>query len=36
VEGARVLVSGHHEQIRRWRRQAALEKMQRLRPIADA
>jgi tRNA (guanine37-N1)-methyltransferase len=27
-----VLVSGHHEQIRRWRRQAALEKMQRLRP----
>ena len=27
-----VLVSGHHEQIRRWRRQAAFEKMQRLRP----
>jgi tRNA (guanine37-N1)-methyltransferase len=27
-----VLVSGHHEQIRRWRRKAALEKMQRLRP----
>ena len=27
-----VLVSGHHEQIRRWRRQAALEKMRRLRP----
>ncbi len=27
-----VLISGHHEQIRRWRRQAALEKMQRLRP----
>jgi tRNA (guanine37-N1)-methyltransferase len=27
-----VLVSGHHEQIRRWRRQAAIEKMRRLRP----
>jgi tRNA (guanine37-N1)-methyltransferase len=27
-----VLVSGHHEQIRRWRRQAAFEKMKRLRP----
>jgi len=26
------LLSGHHEQIRRWRRQAALEKMERLRP----
>jgi tRNA (guanine37-N1)-methyltransferase len=27
-----VLISGHHEQIRRWRREAALEKMRRLRP----
>ncbi len=27
-----VLVSGHHEQIRRWRRQAAFDKTQRLRP----
>jgi tRNA (guanine37-N1)-methyltransferase len=27
-----VLLSGHHEQIRRWRMQAAIEKMQRLRP----
>jgi tRNA G37 N-methylase TrmD len=27
-----VLLSGHHEQIRRWRIQAAIEKMQRLRP----
>jgi tRNA (guanine37-N1)-methyltransferase len=27
-----VLVSGHHEQVRRWRRQAALEKTGRLRP----
>jgi tRNA (guanine37-N1)-methyltransferase len=27
-----VLLSGHHEQIRRWRRQAALAKMQRQRP----
>jgi tRNA (guanine37-N1)-methyltransferase len=27
-----VLLSGHHEQIRRWRRQAAIAKMQRLRP----
>jgi tRNA (guanine37-N1)-methyltransferase len=27
-----VLIGGHHEQIRRWRHQAAIEKMQRLRP----
>ncbi len=27
-----VLLSGHHEQIRRWRREAALEKTRRLRP----
>ncbi len=27
-----VLIGGHHEQIRRWRLQAAAEKMQRLRP----
>jgi tRNA (guanine37-N1)-methyltransferase len=27
-----VLLSGHHEQIRRWRSQAAIEKMQRQRP----
>jgi tRNA (guanine37-N1)-methyltransferase len=27
-----VLIGGHHEQIRRWRSQAAVEKMQRLRP----
>jgi tRNA (guanine37-N1)-methyltransferase len=27
-----VLLSGHHEQIRRWRAQAAAEKMRRLRP----
>jgi tRNA (guanine37-N1)-methyltransferase len=27
-----VLIGGHHEQIRRWRRQAAVEKMQRFRP----
>ncbi|MGE5648198.1 MAG: tRNA (guanosine(37)-N1)-methyltransferase TrmD [Acidobacteriota bacterium] len=27
-----VLLSGHHEEIRRWRRQAAIEKMRRLRP----
>jgi tRNA (guanine37-N1)-methyltransferase len=27
-----VLLSGHHEQIRRWRRQAALDKTRRLRP----
>lgn len=27
-----VLIGGHHEQIRRWRRQAALEKTRRLRP----
>jgi tRNA (guanine37-N1)-methyltransferase len=27
-----VLLSGHHEQIRRWRTRAAIEKMQRLRP----
>jgi tRNA (guanine37-N1)-methyltransferase len=26
------LLSGHHEQIRRWRREAALEKTRRLRP----
>jgi tRNA (guanine37-N1)-methyltransferase len=27
-----VLMSGHHEEIRRWRREAALEKTRRLRP----
>lgn len=27
-----VLLSGHHEEIRRWRREAALEKTRRLRP----
>jgi tRNA (guanine37-N1)-methyltransferase len=27
-----VLIGGHHEQIRRWRREAALEKTRRLRP----
>jgi len=27
-----VLLSGHHEQIRRWRREAALDKTRRLRP----
>jgi tRNA (guanine37-N1)-methyltransferase len=27
-----VLLSGHHEAVRRWRRQAALEKTRRLRP----
>jgi tRNA (guanine37-N1)-methyltransferase len=30
-----VLLSGHHEQIRRWRNQAAFEKMRRLRPDLD-
>jgi len=27
-----VLLSGHHEEIRRWRREAALEKTRRNRP----
>jgi tRNA (guanine37-N1)-methyltransferase len=27
-----VLVSGHHEQVRRWRREAAMERTRRLRP----
>jgi tRNA (guanine37-N1)-methyltransferase len=27
-----VLLSGHHEQVRQWRRQAAIEKTRRLRP----
>ncbi|HET9852862.1 MAG TPA: tRNA (guanosine(37)-N1)-methyltransferase TrmD [Candidatus Limnocylindrales bacterium] len=27
-----VLVSGHHEQVRRWRREAALDRTRRLRP----
>lgn len=31
-----VLLSGHHEEIRKWRRQAALEKMSRLRPDLQA
>jgi len=32
-----VLVSGHHEEIRRWRREAAREKTARMRPelLAD-
>jgi tRNA (guanine37-N1)-methyltransferase len=31
-----VLLSGHHEEIRKWRRQAALGKMSRLRPDLQA